>query len=320
MSLLQVNDLHVDFPVKKREGLFIKTHQLHAVNGVSFSLEKGQCLGVVGESGCGKSTLVRAICGLNPPTSGEVIFDGKPVDYSSKDAVRKLRSNVQMIFQDPMASLNPRMTISQILHEPLKQFFPELSETERDKRIREMVDRVGILPSYLSRYPHEFSGGQCQRIGIARALVCEPKLLVCDEPVSALDVSIQAQVVNLLKSLQKEFDLTLIFVAHDLGVVRTISDNVMVMYLGSMMEYGRGRSVIDDPLHPYTQALLSAIPVADPKVKVEPQILIGDLPSPLNMPVGCPFQTRCPLASDECRQGKIPVVERDGRQVACVKV
>jgi len=283
-AFLTVQDLHVRFDVNANKTWpWSKPAVVHAVNGVSFALEAGKTLGVVGESGCGKSTLIRTIAGLESAHSGTVTLSGVPVDYSSAVARQNLRRNVQMIFQDPVASLNPRMTIREIVAEPLAAFFPKMSADDRRTRVRDLLNRVGIAERNANRYPHEFSGGQCQRIGIARALAAEPKLLLCDEPVSALDVSIQAQVINLLQELQAEMGLTLIFVAHDLGVVRHISDQVLVMYLGGMMEMGPASDITRAPLHPYAQALLSAVPVPDPNVKVVPQILDGDLPSPLNL-------------------------------------
>ncbi|WP_123793418.1 ABC transporter ATP-binding protein [Pacificibacter maritimus] len=300
--LLRVRDLSVEFKMSNSKGWpWQKPDVVHAVNGVSFDIHAGKCLGVVGESGCGKSTLIRAVAGLVPMAAGQIEFDGKTVNTAKKSDVLNLRRSVQMIFQDPVASLNPRMTVFQIVEEPSRAFFPKRSAQEHRERVMSLLDRVGIPRRNANRYPHEFSGGQCQRVGIARALAAEPRVLLCDEPVSALDVSIQAQIVNLLRELQREMDLTLIFVAHDLGIVRHISDDVLVMYLGGMMEYGPAESVVKSPSHPYSQALLSAVPVADPRVEVVPQILDGDLPSPLDLPIGCLFETRCPKAQNICR-------------------
>jgi len=275
---------------------------LKAVDGVSFDLKAGETLGVVGESGCGKSTLSRAILNLIPATAGDIVWMGAPLASASTREWHRVRADVQMIFQDPLASLDPRMTIGQIIAEPLVEHRPGMNKREIDARVRAMMGRVGLREQMINRYPHEFSGGQCQRIGIARALIVEPKLVICDEPVSALDVSIQAQIVNLLKSLQKEMKLALIFIAHDLAVVRHISDRVMVMYLGRVMELADKHALYDTPRHPYTRALLSAVPVPDPAVErgKTVQILSGDIPSPINPPSGCVFHTRCPLAQARC--------------------
>ncbi|MCJ7872034.1 oligopeptide/dipeptide ABC transporter ATP-binding protein [Phaeobacter sp. J2-8] len=319
--LLSVRDLAVEFTMTNSATWPWQTpDKVHAVNGVSFDLMPGKTLGIVGESGCGKSTLIRAIAGLSPPVRGTVTLAGKAVDYTSRQDVLDLRRSVQMIFQDPVASLNPRMTIHQTVEEPIRTFFPDRSAKERRQNVRELLDRVGIAERSANRYPHEFSGGQCQRIGIARALAAEPSLILCDEPVSALDVSIQAQVINLLRDLQREMGLTLIFVAHDIGIVRHISNDVLVMYLGGMMEHGPARDVVGAPHHPYTKALLSAVPVPDPDVRVIPQILEGDLPSPLKLPSGCFFQSRCVMASSQCGAAR-PEMRRIGpSDVACIKV
>ncbi|MEN8832276.1 oligopeptide/dipeptide ABC transporter ATP-binding protein [Pacificibacter sp.] len=319
--LLSVRDLHVQFTVgNAKKWPWSPPGIVSAVNGVSFDVPRGKTLGVVGESGCGKSTLIRAIAGLNPPTSGKVIFDGKDVNYGNKRDLNALRRRMQMIFQDPIASLNPRMTVREIVTEPLRYFRPELSEEERRIVSRGMLDRVGIAQRNFNRYPHEFSGGQCQRIGIARALVTEPDVLLCDEPVSALDVSIQAQVVNILSELQRDMNLTLIFVAHDLGVVRHISEEILVMYMGGVMEHAPAIDLFGEPQHPYTQALFSAAPIPDPKIKMQPQMLEGELPSPMNLPTGCLFETRCPKRSPECAQTR-PQLHRQGpAQVACLKL
>lgn len=316
--ILSVRDLYVSFPTRQKQRFPWSTPgRLHAVNGVSFDLKPGKVLGVVGESGCGKSTLIRAIAGLGPHDSGTVTLEDEEIDYRRRAEVQRLRRRMQMIFQDPMASLNPRMTIREIVAEPLIYFCPEFSAQERRQKVVEMLDRVGIAQRNMNRFPHEFSGGQCQRIGIARALIARPQILLCDEPVSALDVSIQAQVINLLKALQAEMGLTLIFVAHDLGVVRHISDDILVMYMGGMMEMAPAKALVHDPRHPYTQALLSAVPVPDPRVRTKPQLLTGDLPSPMDLPVGCLFQSRCPKRLSECAHLRPPLVERNGRHVAC---
>ncbi|GAA6209098.1 murein tripeptide/oligopeptide ABC transporter ATP binding protein OppF [Cognatishimia sp. WU-CL00825] len=317
-EMLSVENLAVEFKVNQsKKWPWSDPSVVKAVNGVSFTLEQGKTLGVVGESGCGKSTLVRAISGLVTPQSGRVRVDGQDIDYSSRKAVMALRRKVQMIFQDPVASLNPRMTILEIVAEPFSAFFPEMDRAKRKAKAREMLDRVGIARRNENRYPHEFSGGQCQRIGIARALAASPKILLCDEPVSALDVSIQAQVVNILQELQKDMGLTLVFVAHDLGVVRHISDEILVMYLGGMMERAPAAELVMDPRHPYTKALLSAVPVPDPNQKLTPQILDGDLPSPMALPRGCLFQSRCPMRQDRCAKSRPDFYRAAGREKAC---
>ncbi|MGP6088933.1 ABC transporter ATP-binding protein [Antarctobacter jejuensis] len=317
--ILTVRDLHVTFPVRRGQRFpWSPPRQLHAVNGASFDLMPGRVLGIVGESGCGKSSLIRAIAGLGPRASGTVTLDGDVVDYERRSGLQRLRRRMQMIFQDPMASLNPRMTVREIVAEPLRYFLPELGPEERRRAVLEMMDRVGIAQANINRFPHEFSGGQCQRIGIARALVARPQILLCDEPVSALDVSIQAQVINLLKDLQAEMGLTLIFVAHDLGVVRHISDDILVMYMGGMMEMAPAADLVRAPRHPYTQALLSAVPVPDPRVKVAPQILSGDLPSPMDLPRGCLFQSRCPRRVEACASQRPELIQSGARQVACL--
>ncbi|MCG7624752.1 MULTISPECIES: ABC transporter ATP-binding protein [unclassified Epibacterium] len=317
--ILSVDDLRVTFAINQgKKWPWSPANSLHAVNGVSFDLHRGQTLGIVGESGCGKSTLIRAIAGLVAPSGGTVRLDGTVVDYQNRASLQDLRKRMQMIFQDPIASLNPRMTIRDIVSEPLAYFRPEFSAQERKQATRDILDRVGIPERNFNRFPHEFSGGQCQRIGIARALVSAPQILLCDEPVSALDVSIQAQVINLLKDLQAEMGLTLIFVAHDLGVVRHISDDVLVLYLGGVMEKAPAGEVVDHPRHPYSQALLSAVPVPDPRVKTTPQVLDGDLPSPLALPQGCLFQSRCPKRIDACRSTRPALKGTDSAQVACL--
>ena len=317
--ILSVRDLHVSFKAPQtKKWPWSPPGKVHAVNGVSFDLNPGETLGIVGESGCGKSTLIRAIAGLTTPERGEVTLEGAQVHYAQKSDRQRLRSRLQMIFQDPIASLNPRMTIREIVTEPLAYFRPELSASERRDTARDMLNRVGIAQSNFNRFPHEFSGGQCQRIGIARALVAKPQILLCDEPVSALDVSIQAQVINLLKDLQGEMGLSLIFVAHDLGVVRHISDDILVMYMGGMMEKAPADALISTPRHPYSQALLSAVPVPDPRRKTTPQVLVGDLPSPLDLPKGCLFQSRCPKRISSCAQVRPALVRSPTGESACL--
>ncbi|MDH2273614.1 murein tripeptide/oligopeptide ABC transporter ATP binding protein OppF [Moraxella porci] len=319
--LLQVRDVQTHFDIHQKGAFFWqKPATLKAVNGVSFDLKAGETLGVVGESGCGKSTLARTIIGLVKAKSGSILFDGEELVGLSEKGWKKKRQEIQMIFQDPLASLNPRMTVGDIIAEPLRTYHPELGKEEIGKRVREIMKKVGLLPNVINRYPHEFSGGQCQRIGIARALILRPKLIICDEPVSALDVSIQAQVINLLQEVQEEMGLALIFIAHDLSVVKHISDRVLVMYLGNAVEVGTDAAVYDKPTHPYTQALMSAVPLPDPNLERSKsvQLLEGDLPSPINPPSGCVFRTRCPKATDACAQTKPSLAGNESHQVACL--
>ncbi len=301
--LLSARDLQVHFPVS-RHLIPSRRKIVQAVNGLDLDVYRGETLGVVGESGCGKSTLARALLRLVEPTHGKLTWKGEDMRGFSKNKLARRRQEFQMIFQDPSASLNPRLTISECIAEPLLTHQPQLKRAEVEKRVIEMMDKVGLLASQRNRYPHEFSGGQCQRVGIARALILNPDLVVCDEPVSALDVSIQAQVINLLDDLKQEMGLTLVMIAHDLSVVRHISDRVMVMYLGKPMEVGRYDQVFDDAQHPYTKALLSAVPIANPQLarNRDIQLLPGDLPSPLNPPSGCVFRARCPEATELCGQ------------------
>ncbi|GLT19734.1 peptide ABC transporter ATP-binding protein [Vibrio zhanjiangensis] len=269
--ILDVSDLKVHFNIAAKSAWpWVKPASLKAVDGVNVRLYEGETLGVVGESGCGKSTFARAIIGLVEATDGEVVWLGQDLTKMQEVQRRETRKEIQMIFQDPLASLNPRMTIGDIIAEPLETFYPELSKQEVKDKVKSMMTKVGLLPNVINRYPHEFSGGQCQRIGIARALILNPKMIICDEPVSALDVSIQAQVVNLLKELQKELGLSLVFIAHDLSVVKHISDRVLVMYLGNAVELGEAQALFDNPKHPYTRALMSAVPIPDPKLEVAP--------------------------------------------------
>jgi oligopeptide/dipeptide ABC transporter ATP-binding protein len=314
--LLEVKDLKKYFPIKR--GLLKRTvGHVRAVDGVSYSVKRGETLGVVGESGCGKSTMGRSILRLIEPTSGLVSFEGKNVIKMSKSQMRAMRREMQIVFQDPYASLNPRYSVAKTLMEPMV-IHNLHSPGSRMERVHSILERVGLDPEYASRYPHEFSGGQRQRIGIARALTVNPKLIILDEPVAALDVSVQSQVLNLLDDLQNELELTYIFVAHDLSVVRHISDRVLVMYLGHMAELADSDEMFTDPLHPYTQALLSAVPMPDPDAKRERIILQGDVPSPANPPQGCPFHTRCPMAMDICKT-KVPEWKevKPGHWVAC---
>jgi oligopeptide transport system ATP-binding protein len=309
-TLLSVRNLTVNFRVA-RGGWPWQKATLHAVNDVSFDVRRGETLGLVGESGCGKSTLARALVGLAPVAAGSVRWRGEETVTGMRRQLNTLRRDVQMIFQDPLASLDPRMSIGEIVAEPLRTHAPQLGRAEIERRVLTMLERVGLNAQHAARRAHEFSGGQCQRVGIARALIGEPGLVICDEPVSALDVSIQAQIVNLLRDLQRERSLSLLFVAHDLAVVKTISHRVMVMYLGRVMEIGACRAVYDGARHPYTRALLDAVPVPDPALarmrRTAP--LSGEIPSPLNPPSGCAFRTRCARATESCT-ARIPPLLR----------
>ena len=319
-SLLRAENIVKRFPI--HGGLFSKEiAAVKAVQNVSFDIKKGETLGLVGESGCGKSTLGRSLIRLIEPTSGKIFFKDKDITNISGQELRELRKKMQIIFQDPYASLNPRMTIGAILEEPL--IIHNLFDTPKDRRDRvtELINLVGLRPEHLSRYPHEFSGGQRQRVGIARALAVSPELIICDEPVSALDVSIQAQVINLLMELQQKLGLTYVFIAHDLKVVEHVSHRVAVMYLGQIVEMADADELYRNPQHPYTKALLSAIPVPDPKPRAERIILTGDVPSPINPPNGCHFNPRCPVASDACRTDAPQLKEVSAQHfVSCLKV
>lgn len=318
-ELLKVTNLKQHFPIKG--GFLGRTiNHVKAVDGVSFAIHEGETVSIVGESGCGKSTTGRAILRLDEPTDGEVEFDGQDLLSFSKREMRQNRKNMQVIFQDPYASLNPRQTVRQILNEAM-EIQNVVPKKDRNDRILELMETVGLGAHQIDRFPHEFSGGQRQRVGIARALSVDPQLIICDEAVSALDVSIQAQVINLLKKLQRDLNLTYLFISHDLGVVRHISDRVIVMYLGKIVEIADKKSLFTHPQHPYTKSLLSAIPKTDPDAKRERIILSGDVPSPIDPPTGCRFHTRCPFATEKCVTD-IPVLRsedymKEGHQAAC---
>ena len=317
-ELLRVENLSKTFSIGG--GMFKPKLKLRALQDISFSINRGETLGIVGESGCGKSTLGRCILQLLRADEGRVLWLGKNLLDLDAESMRKKRRDLQIIFQDPQASLNPRMTVGEIVADPLKTLLPELNAAQRRERVMEMMEAVGLQPEMVNRYPHEFSGGQAQRIGIARALISEPKLIVCDEPVSALDVSIQAQILNLLSELKDQFGLTLIFISHNLSVVRHVSDRILVLYLGRMVELSSGDDLYDDPKHPYTKALLTAVPIADPKRARQRNIdaLSGEIPSPINPPSGCTFRTRCRYAIGLCAETR-PLLEEagEGRLVAC---
>jgi peptide/nickel transport system ATP-binding protein len=315
-NLLEIKNLKTYYPVKG--GFFRRTvGNVKAVDDVSFEIKKGETLGLVGESGCGKSTTGRTIIRLLNATDGEILFEGKDITKLRGKTLQAIRQDIQMVFQDPYASLNPMQMVGEIVAEPIKNF-KNVSTKDLKEDVMDLLTKVGLPEDAYYKYAHEFSGGQRQRIGIARALALRPKLIIADEPVSALDVSVQSQVLNLLKKLQKEFDLTFLFIAHDLSVVKHMSDRIGVMYLGNMVEIADRNSMYAEPLHPYTQALISAIPMPDPRRKKERIVLEGDVPSPLNPPTGCPFHPRCPAAMAECSQVKPALKEvKPGHRVAC---
>jgi oligopeptide transport system ATP-binding protein len=314
---LEVRDLTMHFPVYSGRAITRKVGAVRAVDGVSFQVRRGETLGLVGESGCGKSTTGRAILQLYRPTSGSVRFEGVEMTALRGEALRAQRLRMQMIFQDPYASLNPRMTIGEIIAEPITNFGLEPDRRRRLKRIQALMESCGLNPAYVKRYPHEFSGGQRQRIGIARALASEPEFVVADEPISALDVSIQAQIMNLMQELRRQRGLTYLFISHDLSAVRQLSDRVAVMYLGTLVELAPAETIYTAPLHPYTQALISAVPIPDPDIESrrERVVLKGDVPSPVRPPAGCRFHTRCPIAEQRCKvevPALLPALKRDG--------
>jgi oligopeptide transport system ATP-binding protein len=317
-ELLRIENLNKSFAL--RGSLFGRPLQLKALQDINFSIERGETLGIVGESGCGKSTLGRCILQLLTPDTGKVLWLGTDLTALPAEEMRRHRRDMQIIFQDPLASLNPRMTVGEIIADPLRTLLPELTKAQRAQRVVRMMEQVGLLPEMINRYPHEFSGGQAQRIGIARALITEPKLIVCDEPVSALDVSIQAQILNLLSELKDQFGLTLIFISHNLSVVRHVSDRILVLYLGRMVELSPGDALYEDAKHPYTKALLTAVPIPDPRRARQRRIdaLTGEIPSPINPPSGCTFRTRCRYAIELCAAERPPLESPSpGRLVAC---
>ncbi len=319
-DLLKIENLSKSFSISA--GLFAKPFQLRALQDINFTVKRGETLGIVGESGCGKSTLGRCILQLLAPDEGRVLWLGQDISKLPAEEMRKKRRDLQIIFQDPLASLNPRMTVGEIIADPLRTLMPEIDAKARRERVIRTMEAVGLLPEMINRYPHEFSGGQAQRIGIARALISEPKLIVCDEPVSALDVSIQAQILNLLSDLKDEFGLTLIFISHNLSVVRHVSDRILVLYLGRVVELADGDDLYEDPKHPYTRALLTAVPIPDPIRARQRTIdgLVGEIPSPINQPSGCTFRTRCRYAQERCAQVRPPLETLPGeRLVACIR-
>jgi len=320
--LVSIHNLRMHFPITQGIVVQRKVGAIKAVDGLSFDIVRGETLGLVGESGCGKSTTGRAILQLYRPTAGEVLFEGQDLTAVKGEQLRRMRRRMQMIFQDPYASLNPRMTVGDIIGEPLTVHNIARGKDRRE-RVQELLRVVGLNPYFVNRYPHEFSGGQRQRIGVARALAVQPEFIVCDEPISALDVSIQAQIINLLEDLQSEFNLTYLFIAHDLSVVRHISDRIAVMYLGKIVELTTRFELYDNPLHPYTQALLSAVPIPDPVVEEKRKrvILEGDVPSPANPPAGCNFSTRCPVVMDICHEQEPEFKDVGGKHwVACFRM
>lgn len=318
-KILEVRDLKVHFELSG--GLFKARKIVHAVDGISFDVFEGETIGIVGESGCGKSSLARALCGLNKITSGSAIFHGGKIDLAKASASQwnEVHKQVQFIFQDPVAALDPRMTVAEIIAEPLETLYPQMKKNKVMDKVITTMKLVGLSHNQINRYPQEFSGGQCQRIGIARALILEPKVLICDESVSALDVSIKAQIINLLQELQQKLKLTILFISHDLGIVKHICNRILVMYLGNIMELGDKRTIYTTPLHPYTKALLSAVPIANPNLEKNKhiQLLEGELPSPLNPPKGCVFCTRCPVVTEQCKTVRPIHKTVNGHVISC---
>ncbi len=319
-TILELNHVSKEFQVPS-EKLFGRSETLYAVNDISLNIKKGEILGLVGESGCGKSTLGRTMIRLLNPTKGEIIYKGTNITKLKEKELRPYRKEFQIIFQDPYASLNPRMTVEEIIADPMEACGMYSSHAERKKRVCELMEECGLNPDYARRYPHEFSGGQRQRIGIARALSVNPSLVICDEPVSALDVSIQSQIINLLRQLQKKMELTLVFISHDLSVVNYIADRIAVMYLGRIVELGRTDEIFENPMHPYTKALLNAIPkIGQGKFSPEKEILEGNIPSPIHLPKGCLFQDRCSCCGQECRSREVELTEvRPEHWCACIR-
>ena len=311
---------HLKIYFVSRNG-FRKKQIIKAVDDLSLDICRGETFGLVGESGCGKTTLGRTIVRLLEPTEGKVLVDGKDIANLNSNELKKFRKNIQMIFQDPHASLNPRMTVGEIIREPMVIHHLYSTRKEQDERVRELLDIVGLKPDHIRRYPHEFSGGQRQRVSIARTLALDPEFIICDEPISALDVSIQAQIINLLKRIQKELGIAYLFISHDLNMVKYISDRIGVMYMGQIVEQGNSKELYEKPMHPYTQALLNAIPIPDPEAdKMNKRIMIhGEAPNPLNPPSGCLFRTRCPYATKQCAEDKPQLREVNGRLIACHK-
>ena len=319
-ALISIHGLKVHFNLGG--GIFSEKKVVKAVDGVSLEIQNGETLGLVGESGCGKSTLGRALLRLIEPTGGQVFYNGKDLAHLSQSAMREQRKNLQMIFQDPYASLNPRMTVGQIIGEPLETFKLASGKSQED-RVKDLMQTVGLSSRFIKRFPHEFSGGQRQRIGIARALAVDPDFIVCDEPISALDVSIQAQIMNLMELLQKDKSLTYLFISHDLRAIRHVSDRVAVMYLGKIVEIANAKTIYAEPLMPYTKALISAVPVPDPEIEATRKriVLEGDVPSPINPPKGCRFHTRCPYKVDACKEVEPQLVEiKPNHYAACIRI
>ena len=318
-ALIELKDVVKEFPMSSGSGAFWRKEVVHAVSGMSLTIKRGEIFALVGESGCGKSTLGRLMINLLPVTSGEVIYDGNTISSIPIDKMGKLRARMQIVFQDPYASLNPRMNVRNIIAEPIITHKTIAGKKEVDERVKDLLLKVGIRPQLMTRFPHQFSGGQRQRIGIARALALDPEFIVCDEPVSALDVSIQSQILNLLRDLQDEMKLTYLFISHDLSVVRYLSNRVCVMFLGKICEMGATKEIYNNPMHPYTRFLLEAVPKPDPTKRKDKEVLLGEIPSPVRPPTGCRFHTRCPYCDHICSKEAPPIKEIGGRVIACHK-